>query len=608
MNMDATAPLAPPAIRHRLVESQGAWWFADGGGATFLSRGVTCIGPGPDAPKPGRPEYTPATRGNEPYETWQARTLGRLRAWGFDTAAGWCHRRFEKSGLHATPVLHLGVQGQAPWSDPWDPAFATRMRELAGALVEPSRGDPNVLGYFLDNEFGWGDVYLLGIACGWGADAPGKRRLVETLRNTYKDDFKAFAADFETAGAKDWDGFRAATEGGPKPGRGHRALDAWTYEVARAYYEICAGAVRAADPGALVLGDRFRQFYPPAVARAARGVLDAISTNYESTTTDGWVSPAYFVSMHELSGLPVIIGEFYATARQNRSGNRNTGGHFTLLDTQAERARAAAAQARAYARFPFVVGWHWFQWCDEPTHGRDDGEDYNMGLVDIHDVPYEELTAALTATNASAAADHAAGVAWLAGIRGDGFKGPLRVARQRGILTDGRLGEWNKEAPVPRSLIRTEAPQRPFGDVLVAWDEDALHVAIRAYDFSIPAGGNPAAHDPATWGDLHRLRLKAGGFELKAATGLLAGEKAPEAAWKPVVWALPPPAGRLSAAVATHIDRWHYVWEVAVPAVEVGGDPLKAGRTLSLSLDVENRGDFERMRIEDLAITLTDAP
>ncbi len=47
---------------------------------------------------------------------------------------------------------------------------------------------------------------------------------------------------------------------------------------------------------------------------------------------------------------------------------------------------------RNFARFPNVVGTHWFQYCDEPLGGREDGEDYNMGLIDLANRPYEEVT------------------------------------------------------------------------------------------------------------------------------------------------------------------------------------------------------------------------
>jgi hypothetical protein len=73
----------------------------------------------------------------------------------------------------------------------------------------------------------------------------------------------------------------------------------------------------------------------------------------------------------------------------------------------------------------------------------------------------------------------------------------------------------------------------------------------------------------------------------------------------PVTYAVPPERGHLGAAVATHIDRWHYVCEIAIPAGELGSRPLYSGQGLTVSLDIQNRGDFERMRVEELRIVLT---
>ncbi|MCA9439921.1 MAG: hypothetical protein KC964_03880, partial [Candidatus Omnitrophica bacterium] len=37
-------------------------------------------------------------------------------------------------------------------------------------------------------------------------------------------------------------------------------------------------------------------------------------------------------------------------------------------------------------------GCHWFQYIDEPITGRThDGENYNIGFVDVTDTPYREL-------------------------------------------------------------------------------------------------------------------------------------------------------------------------------------------------------------------------
>ena len=62
----------------------------------------------------------------------------------------------------------------------------------------------------------------------------------------------------------------------------------------------------------------------------------------------------------------------------------------------------AKEQAKAYIDYtesaienPIVVGAHWFQWFDQPTTGRFDGENYAIGLVDICDTPNYELVKAV---------------------------------------------------------------------------------------------------------------------------------------------------------------------------------------------------------------------
>jgi len=55
---------------------------------------------------------------------------------------------------------------------------------------------------------------------------------------------------------------------------------------------------------------------------------------------------------------------------------------------------------------PAMIGTHWFQWLDQPATGRNDGENYNIGFVDVTDQPYAELVAAATATHARLLAVH----------------------------------------------------------------------------------------------------------------------------------------------------------------------------------------------------------
>jgi agarase len=44
----------------------------------------------------------------------------------------------------------------------------------------------------------------------------------------------------------------------------------------------------------------------------------------------------------------------------------------------------------------YMVGAHWFQYVDEPITGRAfDGENANIGFVDVTDTPYPELIKAV---------------------------------------------------------------------------------------------------------------------------------------------------------------------------------------------------------------------
>ena len=47
----------------------------------------------------------------------------------------------------------------------------------------------------------------------------------------------------------------------------------------------------------------------------------------------------------------------------------------------------------------YVVGYHWFEYADEPAEGRFDGENSNFGVVNIEDDPYQERVDQMTVSN-----------------------------------------------------------------------------------------------------------------------------------------------------------------------------------------------------------------
>jgi hypothetical protein len=133
------------------------------------------------------------------------------------------------------------------------------------------------------------------------------------------------------------------------------------------------------------------------VARGARGLTDAQSLNYYAS--DALLDSETFHSISDESDQPLIISEYSFHALDGRSGNRNASHFPAQVADQQARANDYRGMTSRLARVPFVIGADWFQWMDEPPSGRlGDGEDANMGVVDIHDRPYEALAESVRET------------------------------------------------------------------------------------------------------------------------------------------------------------------------------------------------------------------
>ncbi len=73
----------------------------------------------------------------------------------------------------------------------------------------------------------------------------------------------------------------------------------------------------------------------------------------------------------------------------------------------AERGTAYRFYVEQAAAFPAFIGSSWFQWVDQPCTGRMDGENYNIGLVDVTGRPYVDLVEAMRTTHRRLQALHA---------------------------------------------------------------------------------------------------------------------------------------------------------------------------------------------------------
>lgn len=132
-----------------------------------------------------------------------------------------------------------------------------------------------------------------------------------------------------------------------------------------------------------------------------------------------------------------------------------------------------------------MVGAHWFQYYDEPTHGRKDGEDFNMGLTDINGVPYEELTQtarSLDIVHLHRNAEQPPNYAEIPPAPKD----PLQSLKQ-----------WDRKRGFVPSQTRLAT-----ADLYLSWDAENLYLGLFAMDFmdeEIYAGGSVPESERSLW-------------------------------------------------------------------------------------------------------------
>jgi hypothetical protein len=368
----------------------GRWWFVDPDGHLFYSTGLNGVGVGAGTRVEGRedlfaalpPVTTVATNapggrgralggsfytwnlqrrfGDDWRMKWADLTTKRLTAWGFNTMHNWG----ASSTTQAEPRVPYAMMLRG-WQtgnsimgmpDVYAEDFARRVDEAAANQLEPHQNDPYMLGYFIGNEPPWpGRESLLCDAILAGSPGEIQKRL------------KTFLADGDT-----------------RARRKEFVLAAF-----KVYLDTINAAVRKHDTNHLNLGIRFGGGPGDDVLKAARG-FDVFSVNIYSYAP----SRETFDHIYSIAQKPILIGEFHIGAP-----TRGLAPGLVQAMNQDERAAGYRYYVEQSAAHPAVIGTHWFQWLDQPVTGRNDGENYNIGFVDVTDQPYPEMIAAAKITH-----------------------------------------------------------------------------------------------------------------------------------------------------------------------------------------------------------------
>jgi hypothetical protein len=341
-------------------------------------------------------------------KNWAIDSTEKMKSWGFNTAGGWSSESIYQQPFHHTRCLTLDVQ-QPKTANPlliiFEPDYPQKIKLALEKEVFPHLNNTWLIGWFLGNELPWQGDWgwkstehrsLLDLFLQLPINTAGRKKAVQFLKDYYQQDFQKFTTAWITS-ASSWHDLELSGYPIGKGALAQQTKTAWMGIVAQHFYSTATTILKNIDPNHLILGSRFAGAAPRPVMLACAQYCDVVSVNHYDRDAD--CDFQWWDRLHQLVQKPILITEFSWSAKDNRSGNKNTHGVNVQVDTQEERGKRYQKWVSEMMKLPYLVGMHWFLWSDQPENGRWDGEDCNYGLVDYQHQPYTPLTEAITHTH-----------------------------------------------------------------------------------------------------------------------------------------------------------------------------------------------------------------
>ena len=272
------------------------------------------------------------------------------------------------------------VNGVMPLFDPGFEAFAA---ERAKNQIDKYKENPNIFGWFLDNELEASLSMLDNFIRVDYEDPTSNFSYAVAYTYLYKKLGKAliFADDITNELRKD---FRAM--------------------VYERYFHVTTEAIKAVDPNHMIIGCRFLRncYEDESVMRVAGYYNDIISFNYYNT----WTPVGSFLeNVYRWSAKPFMITEWYAKgmdACTPESGLTNLSGAGWTVRTQEDRGKFYQNYALRLMEAKHCVGFDYFKlWDNNPNNTSADtsNTNSNKGIYTINHQEYSELTNAMSELN-----------------------------------------------------------------------------------------------------------------------------------------------------------------------------------------------------------------
>ena len=403
------------------------WWLVDPLGHPFFSVGLDCVHPGEGSrvdtieklfqwlPSPGKEKYAKAWSehdeqkvfdftianlirafGEQWKEKWTALTRSRIIDWGFNTVANWSDPEFYRYARipYVLPLANFPTTKTRIFED-FPDVFSPEYQENADLFAQQLkeyRNDPYLIGYFLRNEPHWTFVNNLNIAeklLETDNEFHSKDELVKFLRQCYQDDIASFNRAWNV-NLSNFDQLRqplsAATLLSATAKKDLQDLPAIMIER---YVAIPSRACKQLDSNHLNLGMRYARISSPQLISGHEN-FDVFSINCYQ------LDPSSLITrVGDMINKPIMIGEFHFGALDRGLLSNSLRG----VRDQTERGIAYRYYVENAAAHKYCVGTHYFALLDQGALGRFDGENNQLGFVDICHRPYQELVDEASSTN-----------------------------------------------------------------------------------------------------------------------------------------------------------------------------------------------------------------
>ncbi|MFC2126046.1 hypothetical protein ACFLU5_14685 [Bacteroidota bacterium] len=392
------------------------WWLIDPSGYYFWSAGIDCIRVDTEAnyylledaltwipAREGEFSDMFSDRDEHPFINYMAgnfiRTFGQvgwrnkwakvaldeLKRLRVNTVGNWSEWEYAKEAgfpyvrpMSFEPERVKNIYRDFP--DVYHPDFEKDAMDYAQVLSD-TKEDPALIGYFMMNEPTWA----------FSSELPAAGMLFNTPVCKTREELKAYLLnkykDNETI-AKAWN--MAVTMEMIEQGswsqqftvEALKDLEFFSQIIVEKYFSILAKACKTVDPNHLNMGIRYAGV-PPAWAAEGMKSFDVFSMNCYREK----VPIEQTDEIHHMLNMPIIIGEWHFGALD--AGLPSSGiGH---VYTQEDRGKAYRVYIEDAAANPNCIGTHWFNLYDESALGRFDGENYNIGFMDVCNRPYQAL-------------------------------------------------------------------------------------------------------------------------------------------------------------------------------------------------------------------------